>query len=184
MSNFFSDDEEDSLPLRAASRPTNTHSRVSTNPRERERDSLPSHASSSRSRGDEILSSPGRSSFYDQFNDTDYERGSSAAPAGGEDSLSTVNTVGGGRSRRFALGTQDLEDDEDGDVGMDLDLGRDLEDLQPFVFEDDNDIKKLIRAWTRERGTRDLMNWEEDVVEDCLHKIGQQVSSWRVRHSS
>lgn len=44
----------------------------------------------------------------------------------------------------------------------------------PFEYEDDNDVKQLIRAWTRERGTKDIMMWEGELLENVLHKVEQQ----------
>lgn len=82
----------------------------------------------------------------------------------------------------------DLEDvDEEGPSNVNingLDLGgRDgeleegLEDFEAYQFEDDNDVKQLIRAWMRERGTRDIMLWEGELLDTVLHKVEQQVSS-------
>ena len=51
-----------------------------------------------------------------------------------------------------------------------------MEDFEAYNFEDDNDVKWLIRAWMRERGTRDIMLWEGDLLETILHKVEQQVS--------
>ncbi|GHJ86138.1 hypothetical protein NliqN6_2540 [Naganishia liquefaciens] len=37
-----------------------------------------------------------------------------------------------------------------------------------------SDVARLIRAWTRERGTPDIQPWQGDLVEECLHKLAQQ----------
>lgn len=37
-----------------------------------------------------------------------------------------------------------------------------------------NDVTRLLTAWIRERGTPDLMTWHGELVEECLHKLGQQ----------
>lgn len=61
--------------------------------------------------------------------------------------------------------------------GRDGELGEGLEDFEAYQFEDDNDVKQLIRAWMRERGTRDIMLWEGELLDTVLHKVEQQVSS-------
>ncbi|KAI5455303.1 GINS complex subunit [Naganishia albida] len=48
----------------------------------------------------------------------------------------------------------------------------------PHESDDDespaNDVTRLLTAWIRERGTPDLMTWHGELVEECLHKLGQQ----------
>jgi hypothetical protein len=61
--------------------------------------------------------------------------------------------------------------------GRDGELGEGLEDFEAYQFEDDNDVKQLIRALMRERGTRDIMLWEGELLDTVLHKVEQQVSS-------
>jgi hypothetical protein len=48
------------------------------------------------------------------------------------------------------------------------------DDLEIEEVLNDNDIKKLGRVWTRERGTVNLMPWEEDVIDTVLDKLEQQ----------
>ncbi|KAJ9104350.1 hypothetical protein QFC19_003992 [Naganishia cerealis] len=40
--------------------------------------------------------------------------------------------------------------------------------------EDENDVGRLTKVWVRERGTPEIMQWEGELVEECLHKMGQQ----------
>jgi hypothetical protein len=76
------------------------------------------------------------------------------------------------------LGDLEEEGFSEGDLaGLNgIDGGEGLEDLEAYNFEDDNDVKRLIRAWMRERGTRDIMDWEGDLVDTVLNKVDQQVS--------
>jgi hypothetical protein len=161
MPSFFdSDDEDASIPTRPSGR--------------RDRDSLPNHASSSRT-----SSPPSSSSFLDRLRST-------ATPNRANRSSSTAFTTLDGSST--GIKRYDLEDvDEEGPSnvninGLDLggrdgELGEGLEDFEAYQFEDDNDVKQLIRAWMRERGTRDIMLWEGELLDTVLHKVEQQVSS-------
>lgn len=90
--------------------------------------------------------------------------------------------------KRYDLGDLD-EDGEEVDInGLGLrsngaGAGEGLEDFEGFEFEDDNDVKQLIRAWMRERGTRDIMLWEGELLETVLHKVEQQVSPGPNEHT-
>ena len=105
-------------------------------------------------------------------------------PSRANRSSSTALTTLDGSStgiKRYDLGDLD-EDGDDVDInglglsGPDGGLGKGLEDFEAYHFEDDNDVKQLIRAWMRERGTRDIMLWEGELLETILHKVEQQVS--------
>jgi len=103
----------------------------------------------------------------------------------GRSSSTGFTTVDGSSTtgiKRFDLGDLEEEGPSEGDFGgfNELDGGDGLEDFEAYNFEDDNDVKRLIRAWMRERGTRDIMLWEGDLLETILHKVEQQVS--RVSH--
>lgn len=50
-----------------------------------------------------------------------------------------------------------------------------VDELVIEEYEHDNDVKKLGRIWTRERGTVNIMQWEEDVIDVVLDKLEQQV---------
>lgn len=112
---------------------------------------------------------------------------------------STRSTYGGSSTRATATGKQkqlfsmDDDDDEDGEEESDVRMregrdggrmgdedGSEALDLVDIEFENDNDIKRLSRAWVKERGTQEIMRWEGDVVEDCLHKLTQQVGLRRL----
>ncbi|WVQ81818.1 hypothetical protein IAT38_003945 [Cryptococcus sp. DSM 104549] len=60
--------------------------------------------------------------------------------------------------------------DRGGDGG---DGGEDFDDLDMDV-EDMDDVKKMGLVWARERGTTDIMPWEEELVESLLDKLEQQ----------
>lgn len=58
-----------------------------------------------------------------------------------------------------------MEDDEDA-LGMMLD--REDEEM--------DDMKRMCRAWVRERGTIDIMAWEGDLIDGLMDKLEQQAS--------
>jgi len=163
MPSFFdSDDEDSSIPTRPTAR--------------RDRDSLPNHASSSRA----SASSPtSNSSFADRLRSTVTPGRTGRSSSTGFTTVDGSSTTG---IKRFDLGDLEEEGPSEGDFGgfNELDGGDGLEDFEAYNFEDDNDVKRLIRAWMRERGTRDIMLWEGDLLETILHKVEQQVS--RVSH--
>lgn len=120
-------------------------------------------------------------SFFDDP-DSDHEEsyGRSAQPrASSSRAHSTTNesiapTSPSTRSRTFSLvpGTDDdlsLRDGAHG--GSDIDL-----DLLDGGGEEDNDVKRLGRAWVKERGTGDIMPWEGDLIDQLFDKLEQQVS--------
>ena len=53
-------------------------------------------------------------------------------------------------------------------MDIDLSLGDDDEDVL-------DDVKKLGRAWVKERGTVDIMPWEGELMDDIFNKLEQQV---------
>jgi hypothetical protein len=158
MPSFFdSDDEDSSIPPRSNAR--------------RDRDSLPNHASSSRASASSPISN---SSFADRM------RSTVTPTRAGRSSSTGFTTVDGSSStgiKRFDLGDLEEEDPSEGDTGglNEFNGGDGLEDFEAYNFEDDNDVKRLIRAWMRERGTRDIMLWEGDLLDTILHKVEQQV---------
>lgn len=79
------------------------------------------------------------------------------------------------RSRTFSLvpGTEDEISLRDGAPGTDADLDLDLLNGDD---EEDNDVKRLGRAWVKERGTGDIMPWEGDLIDLLFDKLEQQVS--------
>jgi hypothetical protein len=157
MPHYFDSDEEDQIPT------------TRYPARNRERDSDPTHASSSRTPGP-LTSSPTRT---ERSNAARGMRSSSTAFA-----LVDDNAVPLG-SRRYDLGEIDEEfGGMDDPMNMDeagLGLGAGLEDFEGYTFQDDNDVKKLIRVWMRERGTRDIMLFEEELLDNVVDKVEQQV---------
>lgn len=81
---------------------------------------------------------------------------------------------------RAAHSTHAMRDDDDGDdleiLPNDLDLAAADELFFPGETTDDvDDVKRLSRAWVRERGMAGLTRWQGELVESCLNKLGQQV---------
>lgn len=97
--------------------------------------------------------------------------------------------AGGGRgdvhmrdpAARYALDRDDDDDDQDGDLdvlpeGMEMDLaGSDGLFFPGETVDSVDDVRRLSRAWVRERGTQGLMRWQRELVESCLNKLEQQV---------
>ncbi|KAJ9123769.1 hypothetical protein QFC24_003543 [Naganishia onofrii] len=94
-----------------------------------------------------------------------------------------------GSDRRPGFGGLDLGLDEDelfggagnvpaeppGHLLADIGLGGEQEEDE----EEETEVKRLTKVWVRERGTPEIMQWEGELVEECLHRLQQQVSSWR-----
>lgn len=91
-----------------------------------------------------------------------------------------------GSSRRAVTGGMDLGLDEDelfggaGDVPAEA-QGQLLADIgiggvQKEDEEEETEVKRLTKVWVRERGTPEIMQWEGELVEECLHRLQQQVS--------
>ncbi|KAJ9123319.1 hypothetical protein QFC22_001518 [Naganishia vaughanmartiniae] len=111
---------------------------------------------------------------------------------GQEDEIPFRSDAGyAGNSRRVALGGLDLGLDEDelfggaGDVPAEA-QGQLLADIgiggaQDEDEEEETDVKRLTKVWVRERGTPEIMQWEGELVEECLHRLQQQVSPRRER---
>jgi hypothetical protein len=193
MPSFFDSDDDEDVPRQPA------------RPRDRDRDSLPNHASSS-SRAAFPSSPPSlptsSTTFTDRLKSTvggganSSRRNARSSSTG----FTTVDTESGRGSSRGGIKRYNLGDDDDdvdevnsyaptstsgyhlptseGDFGLDHDNGdhdAGLEDFEPFEFADDNDVKRFIRVWMRERGTRDIMLWEGDLLETILYKVEQQV---------
>ncbi len=73
-----------------------------------------------------------------------------------------------------SFGVTALDDGGDGDSPDDLKV-----DQEEDVEEEINAVKRLGRAWVKERGLVDIARWEGELVEDCLEKLGQQVSPYK-----
>jgi hypothetical protein len=94
-----------------------------------------------------------------------------------------------GSDRRPGFGGLDLGLDQDelfggagnvpaepqGHLLADIGLGGEQEQDE----EEETEVKRLTKVWVRERGTPEIMQWEGELVEECLHRLQQQVSSWR-----
>ena len=164
MSSFFDDDDDESIP---------TYRNHAAGAGPRGQGSRNAHASSSRltDRESSIISN------------------SSVGGSGSRSFLSRLeSTVSPGRpSDRYSIGLDSVLRDENGYVnGLDgedetgangrlarvgngkaaMDLDEDDEDL--------DDVRKLGRAWVKERGTVDIMPWAGDLIDSLFDKLEQQ----------
>lgn len=164
MSSFFSDNEDESMDS------------LPRQPPRRARDSLPAHASSSSAQPFTSSSSPALPSLararlaqleygnQPRGQNRDFTPSTGYTPSVPGDT-STVN--------RYNL-DDDAEEDEFRNAMDEEDTNPMGEDDYGDEYPDDNDFKKLIRVWMRERGTRDIMPWEGELLENCIQKTEQQ----------
>jgi hypothetical protein len=91
------------------------------------------------------------------------------------------------RSTTDAYGMDVDVDDSSTVMGAD-DEGGDMDSIFPPALlapspdeSDLDDVRRLARAWVRERGTPGVLAWEGDVLDSLLDKLEQQVSvvEWR-----
>ena len=73
----------------------------------------------------------------------------------------------------------DLEDSQDrydlkrgGGLHLDIGLGG-LDEVEEQTVDD---VRRMSKAWVKERGTVDIMRWEGDLVDNLFDKLEQQVS--------
>ncbi|KAJ9110574.1 hypothetical protein QFC20_002903 [Naganishia adeliensis] len=171
MSSFFSDDEDSS---RSDARPTRGRTGRAPPPlaRHLRPNDAPIPANNAHASSPTLPSSPrgGDTSFFNN------DRASSDVTG-----MTTfdIDPEPRGKSRRLADldtaalfgGTGDVPLLDNIDTG-----GGDLPEGEESDEESINDVTRLIKAWVRERGTPDLMTWQGDLVEECLHKLGQQAT--------
>ena len=193
MSGFFSDDEDDSLPqVRRQPQPpqrARPHNAKASSSRGVSREaslvsetslgepSFSAGGSSSREGGS------GSRSFLARLESTlspRSERYSASASAGPTDSErgmdfdnASIDLPIPGQSLR----TDDMDGLENGTHGLNGDDG-DGEDEGEL-----DDVKRLGRAWVKERGTVDLMRWEGDLIDVLFDKLEQQVSGGLIDRS-
>lgn len=171
MSSFFSDDEDSS---RSDARPT--RGRTGRAPprlaRHLRPNDAPIPANNAHASSSTLPSSPrgGDTSFFNNDRESSDVTGMT---------MFDIDPEPRGKSRRLADldtaalfgGTGDVPLLDNIDTG-----GGDLPEGEESDEESINDVTRLIKAWVRERGTPDLMTWQGDLVEECLHKLGQQAT--------
>lgn len=170
MSSFFSDDEDSSRAAPAArGRPGRAPPRLARHLRQND----PPRNGNALASSSTLPSSP-RGGDTSLFNDressevtgmTSFDLDVEPRNVGKSRPLADVDTAAlfGG------AGDVPLLDALTGTGGIPSDA--DEEDEEPT-----SDVSQLIKAWVRERGTPDLMTWQGDLVEECLHKLGQQAT--------
>jgi hypothetical protein len=69
---------------------------------------------------------------------------------------------------------------------MDVDVDDDaLQSMLGEEEDDADDVKRLAKAWVKERGTQAIMQWEGDLMDELFDKLEQQVClSLRARAKS
>ena len=62
-------------------------------------------------------------------------------------------------------------------LGTDADMDVDEDALQSMLGDEDegDDVRRLSRAWVKERGTQAIMQWEGDLMDELFDKLEQQV---------
>ncbi|WRT68534.1 uncharacterized protein IL334_005511 [Kwoniella shivajii] len=167
---FFDDDDDDPLS------PCSHRTGEASSSRQRE-PSLTSNTSfMDRLRSTSTVSSPpplgqGQGQVHGhgrrRNEEDDIDRSRASASIFDESSISGYGYSGLDESINGERGIDD-ERMEGSELGLDVDLDLDLD------MEELDDVKKLGKIWTRERGTVELGNWEGDLIDGIFDKLEQQ----------
>ena len=92
---------------------------------------------------------------------------------GGTDDLSTPRGPGRGRrdQGRILRSESGMDLDRDEDNGG----GEVLEGMLGDEGDEGDDVRRLSRAWVKERGTQAIMEWEGELMDELFDKLEQQV---------